>query len=181
MTGPSESSEFETTPTPSLHHREPADIVLTREQSPPPQYPASEASSSRPPPFSSLFYPPDERSGKAVVAAVDQGEASGSVVVAAPAYSCTSPLVDSRQPFDPVQTARAFRDPVAETKGALPRDTKGESSRKDDDAEPPPAYSEGDSPLYSFSFLMAAAGGASSIITQVQQGGPPVNTIGGWF
>lgn len=26
---------------------------------------------------------------------------------------------------------------------------------------------------------MAAAGGASSIITQVQQGGPPINTIGG--
>jgi hypothetical protein len=26
---------------------------------------------------------------------------------------------------------------------------------------------------------MAAAGGASSIITQVQQGGPPINAIGG--
>lgn len=26
---------------------------------------------------------------------------------------------------------------------------------------------------------MAAAGGAASIITQVQQGGPPINTLGG--
>ena len=81
-------------------------------------------------------------------------------------------------PFDPDQSTTAFRDPVAETKRALPRDTK-DSSRKDDDAEPPPAYSEeGDSPLTAFSFLMAAAGGASSIITQVQQGGPPVSTLG---
>lgn len=185
------SPEFETTPTPSLHSTisdigrttptAPApkpEPIPTREQSPPPQYPASEASSSRPPPFSSLFYPPDERSGKFPAV---EGEASGSVVVAAPAYyTCTTtPLVtgSSQQPFDPDQ--RAFRDPVTETKRALPRDTKGESSRKDDDAEPPPAYSEGDSPLLSFAYLMAAAGGASSIITQVQQGGPPVNAIGG--
>ncbi|OHW90960.1 hypothetical protein CSPAE12_10435, partial [Colletotrichum incanum] len=33
-------------------------------------------------------------------------------------------------------------------------------------------------PLQSFTFLMATAGGASSIITQVQQGGPPINAIG---
>ncbi|KAL7811511.1 hypothetical protein V8C44DRAFT_365050 [Trichoderma aethiopicum] len=152
------------------------------EQSPPPQYPVSEASSSsRPPPFSSLFssvqeHPCGEPFGKfpAVVAA----EGSASASVAAPAYGYDS---DSRapEPFDPDQAAaRAFQDPVAETKRALPRDTKGESSRKDDDAEPPPAYSEGDSPLLTFSYVMAAAGGASSIITQVQQGGPPINAIG---
>ncbi|KAK5987767.1 WHI2-like protein P4H10.16c [Cladobotryum mycophilum] len=143
------------------------------EQVPPPQYPVSEASSSsHPPPFSSLFSPVEdsaERSGK-FVATSPEGEASGSV--AAPAYA--------PEPFDPDQATvtRAFEDPVAETKRALPRDTKGESSRKDDDAEPPPAYSEGDSPLLTFSFVMAAAGGASSIITQVQQGGPPINAIG---
>ncbi|KAI8724001.1 G-patch domain-containing protein [Fusarium sp. LHS14.1] len=203
--GPSVSLEFEkktpsiassTTPstrTSSIHHREPtpedlktpeqpeSHILLSREQSPPPQYPASEASSSRPPPFSSLFTsPPDnahQRPSKFttfVVTSHCEGEASGS---AAPAYeSFTAPRV--AQPFDPDQTASAFRDPVAETKRALPQDTKGDSSRKDDDAEPPPAYSEGDSPLLTFSYLMAAAGGASSIITQVQQGGPPVNTIG---
>ncbi|KAL7913312.1 hypothetical protein GGI35DRAFT_491463 [Trichoderma velutinum] len=148
------------------------------EQSPPPQYPISEASSSRPPPFSSLFssvqdHPSGEPFGK-FPAVVPEGSASASV--AAPAYG-----YDSRapEPFDPDQAAaRAFQDPVAETKRALPRDTKGESSRKDDDAEPPPAYSEGDSPLYTFSYVMAAAGGASSIITQVQQGGPPINAIG---
>lgn len=74
------------------------------------------------------------------------------------------------------------RDVVAETKAALPQDTKGESSKKDDDNEPPPAYSEGSSPLESFTYLMAAAGGAASIITQVQQGGaPPINTLGGMY
>lgn len=149
------------------------------EQSPPPQYPVSEASSSpRPPPFSSLFAPladPGERSGKfvAVVTSVEtECRASGSL--AAPAYTSASESVNPDQ-----SAARAFRDPVTDTKRALPRDTKGESSRKDDDTEPPPAYSEGDSPLQAFAYLMAAAGGASSIITQVQQGGPPINAIGG--
>lgn len=171
--------------------RQPLDLELDRdvaenesaaheaEQSPPPQYPISEASSSHPPPFSSLFssvedHPSGEPFGK-FPAVVPEGSTSASV--AAPAYG-----YDSRtpEPFDPDQaTARAFQDPVAETKRALPRDTKGESSRKDDDAEPPPAYSEGDIPLLTFSYVMAAAGGASSIITQVQQGGPPINAIGG--
>ncbi|KAL6802424.1 hypothetical protein J3E68DRAFT_435187 [Trichoderma sp. SZMC 28012] len=149
------------------------------EQSPPPQYPISEASSSRPPPFSSLFssvqdHPPSGEAFGKFPAVVPEGSASASV--AAPAYG-----YDSRapEPFHSDQAAaRAFQDPVAETKRALPRDTKGESSRKDDDAEPPPAYSEGDSPLHAFSYVMAAAGGASSIITQVQQGGPPINAIG---
>jgi len=166
----------------------------SREQSPPPQYPASEAPSSpRPPPFSSLFSSPsasastafhDQRQAKfadgqslplaplaeatarnsvAASTSATEGEASSA---AAPAYT---------PPWDPDQSvARA----VAETKNALPTDFKAEKSSKDDDAEPPPAYSEGDSPLLAFSFVMAAAGGASSIITQVQQGGPPINTIG---
>lgn len=187
------SSEFEKTPsatssatsstrTSSLHETcnvcEPVDtdshILLNRDQSPPPQYPASEGSSWRPPPFSSLFTPSSyERPGQ--FAATVEAEASGSAPAAAPAPAYESPA----QPFDPDQTASAFRDPVAETKRALPRDTKGEASRKDDEAEPPPAYSEGDSPLSAFAFLMAAAGGAASIITQVQQGGPSINTIGG--
>ncbi|KAM0462634.1 hypothetical protein ACHAPV_003457 [Trichoderma viride] len=154
--------------------------VHEAEQSPPPQYPVSEASSSRPPPFSSLFSSVEDRPGGGKFPAVLVAEGSAAArSIAAPAYGS-----DSRapEPFDtdpPATTAaRAFQDPVAETKRALPRDTKGESSRKDDDAEPPPAYSEGDSPLFAFSFVMAAAGGASSIITQVQQGGPPINAIG---
>jgi G patch domain-containing protein 1 len=148
------------------------------EHSPPPQYPVSEASSSspRPPPFSSLFSAVEtaDRSRKAHPAP-EEATASGSV--AAPAYSyCDTPAT----PFDPDQgTSSVFQDPVAETKRALPSDTKAESSGKDDDAEPPPAYSEGDSPLESFSYVMAAAGGTSSIITQVQQGGPPINALGG--
>jgi G patch domain-containing protein 1 len=166
--------------------------VIRHDQSPPPQYPVSEAPPSpRPPPFSSLYrddsnsngsdappgrsaHPVPASSGKFVAALAlasssDKAEASGS----APAYAALEPESST------ADAARAFRvDPAAETKRALPRDTKGESSRKDDDAEPPPAYSEGDSPLLAFSYLMAAAGGAASIITQVQQGGPPVNALG---
>lgn len=147
---------------------------------PPPQYPASEASSSsRPPPFSSLFATVEEHSPQAGKLPVSVPEVVASSSVAAPAYSYD--LEDS-VPFDPDQgTSRVFCDHVAETKRALPSDTKGESSRKDEDTEPPPAYSEGDSPLQSFTYLMSAAGGASSIITQVQQGGPPVNALGGNF
>lgn len=92
----------------------------------------------------------------------------------APAYEPPAASSSSEPP-------NTYQETLAETKRALPQDTKGESSSrsKDEDAEPPPAYSEGYSPLQSFTYLMAAAGGASSIITQVQQGGPPINTIGG--
>lgn len=158
----------------ALHHEH------ETEQSPPPQYPASEGSSSspRPPPFSSLFSTVESGEPSRKVqpaAAAEEATASGSV--AAPAYSYSAA---QSTPFDPDQgTNRAFQDPVAETKRALPSDTKAESSGRDDDAEPPPAYSEGDSPLESFTFVMATAGGTSSIITQVQQGGPPINALGG--
>lgn len=157
------------------------DHDLNSVQSPPPQYPASETSNvSCPPPFSSLFttdHHKDDGSQLDAANSVDtrpfyaqapvlypRAQASSSST-AAPAYASIAP-------------SSSF---FAETKAALPQDTKGESSgskEKDDDAEPPPAYSEGDSPLLSFTYLMAAAGGASSIITQVQQGGPPINAIG---
>lgn len=151
------------------------------ERSPPPQYPALETSSPprSPPAFSSLYSLRPE-------VVVDQQSvpkptvgAEGVGSTAAPAYT-TSLDSDSFNLIEEATTsARAFQDPIAETKHALPRDTKGEPScRKEDDAEPPPAYSEEDNPLPSFAFLMAAAGGAASIITQVQQGGPPINTIG---
>ena len=69
----------------------------------------------------------------------------------------------------------------AEVKAALPPDNKGESSSKGvEEGEPPPPYTEGSSPLEAFSYVMAAAGGAASILTQVQQGGhTPVNNLGG--
>lgn len=72
---------------------------------------------------------------------------------------------------------------VAETKAALPRDTKqaGEASKDLDDGEPPPPYTEGGTPLEGFTYVMAVAGGAASVITQVQQapaGIAPISTSG---
>jgi hypothetical protein len=149
------------------------DDELTRVDSPPPRYPTSEPSSSappspRPPPFSSLYTSTAEVV-EAYKTAVTEAGASSSV----PAYAPVAPQL---------QQPSASHDVVAETKAALPQDTKGESSKKDDDSEPPPAYSEGSSPLESFTYLMATAGGAASILTQVQQGGaPPINTLGGSY
>lgn len=147
-------------------------------RSPPPQYPASEASASSvltslvsyrtaPPPFSSLFVAPSSLELQDPNTVAQESSS-------APAYE---PSVASAS----AHSATAFHETLAETKHALPRDTKGESTSrsKDDDAEPPPAYDEGYSPLQSFTYVMAAAGGAASIITQVQQGGPPINTLGG--
>lgn len=149
-------------------------IASVRALSPPPQYPVSEASSSRPPPFSSLFdsesvSPPNRR-----CALGGSYATSASSSLAAPAYApFTGEFLTSQS------ASNSFDQTLAETKRALPRDTKNVSAAKDEDAEPPPAYSEGPSPLHSFTYLMANAGGASSIITQVQQGGPPINAIGG--
>ncbi|RDL41776.1 uncharacterized protein BP5553_01755 [Venustampulla echinocandica] len=146
------------------------DEIISRAHSPPPRYPNSEPSGSapaspRPPPFSSLYTSTAE-AVEAYKSAVTEAGASGSV----PAYA---PIGTEAHP------SSTSLDVVAETKAALPQDTKGESSKKDDDSEPPPAYSEGSSPLESFTYVMAAAGGAASIITQVQQGGaPPINTLG---
>jgi len=147
------------------------DEIISRAQSPPPRYPNSDPSTSapaspNPPPFSSLYTSTVE-AVEAYKTAVTEAGASASV----PAYAPVAPNTP---------LSSSSRDVVAETKAALPQDTKGESSKKDDDNEPPPAYSEGSSPLDSFTYLMAAAGGAASIITQVQQGGaPPINTLGG--
>ncbi|KAK2796855.1 hypothetical protein FQN51_008945 [Onygenales sp. PD_10] len=141
---------------------------------PPPHSPASGPSSNPPspcpPPFSSLYSAPD--------AELDRIKAS----VTESAASCL-PAFAPAPPFD--EPSPAFSPPpappvVADTKAALSRDKKGESSGKGlDDGEPPPPYTEGSSPLESFTYVMAAAGGAASIITQVQQtGGPPLNTLG---
>ncbi|KAJ2893752.1 putative g patch domain-containing protein 1 protein [Zalerion maritima] len=103
-------------------------------------------------------------------------EPRASSSAAAPAYA---PIATAPSTFDHPSENASLTDLVADTKQALPQDPKGErSGSKDDDGEPPPAYSEGDSPLLSFAYVMSAAGGASSIITQVQQGGPPINAIG---
>lgn len=177
------------------HHHD-LDHHLGRGRSPPPKYPyptsvasgstsfSLAASRSAPPPFSSLYdyisaedladnhfnlLPPNSRpflSGP-------EGQGEPSSATAAPAYATVASSSSDN--------AAPLQDAVAETKRALPPDTKVEPSGKksEDSSEPPPAYSEEeDSPLLSFIYIMAAAGGASSIITQVQQGGPPINTIG---
>ncbi|KAI1131089.1 hypothetical protein F5Y10DRAFT_287843 [Nemania abortiva] len=167
------------------------DDSLHRARSPPPRYPyaGSEASAStslsrpaQPPPFSSVwtYASPEDldddhfKLPPTVSAAFSETGASSAT--AAPAYAPVASS-SSDHPFEP---SASLHDTVAETKRALPQDVKGESSgqKTDDSSEPPPAYSEGYSPLLSFSYLMAAAGGAASIITQVQQGGPPINSIG---
>ena len=126
--------------------------------------PASASSSSpRPPPFSSLYFPPELENSKALV--------TEPIPSPVPAIAPSTPLVPRPAPS-------VLEEQV---KAALPADTKGESSVKNlDDGEPPPPYTEGSSPLDGFTYVMAAAGGAASIITQVQQGGPaPVNTLSG--
>ena len=134
-----------------------------------PRYTArSEASSSHPPspnppPFSSLYFP----SPSAVRQQVD-------AYITEPPPPAFAPVAASEGPISPSAVE-------AEVKAALPQDTKGKLASKSlDDGEPPPPYTEGSSPLEGFTYVMAAAGGAASIITQVQQGGPaPVNTLGG--
>lgn len=163
-----------------------------RARSPPPRYPyaisqssasASFARPAPPPSFSSLYaYASaedlaDDHFKLPSAVSTDFPDTGASSATAAPAYAPVASS-SSDHSFEP---SPSFHDAVAETKRALPRDVKGESSgqKADDSSEPPPAYSEGYSPLLSFTYLMAAAGGAASIITQVQQGGPPINSIGG--
>ena len=145
---------------------------------PPPHSPVLFAPSSssstppspRPPPFSSLYFPHPDTVDHLKPCITDTDWATLTAFAPAPPF----------EQFNETQ----FVVPSAaeaETKAALPADTKGEASGKSaDDGEPPPPYTEGSSPLDSFTYVMAAAGGAASIITQVQQGGgPPINTLGG--
>lgn len=157
--------------------------------SPPTHPPLSEASSSssfpinsRPPPFSSLFIASDsELSG----AKADVSEAPGasSLPAFAPPHQPSSssfPLCPALPPSE--EDLDGLCSTPADSKAPLEGvEKKGASSGKNvDDGEPPPPYTEGYSPLESFTYVMAAAGGAASIITQVQQsGGPPINTLGG--
>lgn len=80
---------------------------------------------------------------------------------------------------NPTSGTRSVSTVLAETKAALPRDTKerhrsasasasgaSTSGKELDDGEPPPPYTEGGSPLEGFTYVMA---GAAGVITQVQQ------------
>ncbi|ORY61216.1 uncharacterized protein BCR38DRAFT_494287 [Pseudomassariella vexata] len=164
--------------------RDTEDTDHTCGRSPPPRYPypGSEVSASTsftlvalrpaPPPFSSSheYTSAEDLADDLIQLTPPASQAETSSAAAAPAYA----------PLAAGSSNSPLQDAVAETKRALPQDTKADPSgqKSDDPSEPPPAYSEGYSPLLSFSYLMAAAGGASSIITQVQQGGPPINAIG---
>ncbi|KAL9046909.1 MAG: hypothetical protein Q9214_000382, partial [Letrouitia sp. 1 TL-2023] len=132
--------------------------------SPPPPTPSTHLSSAPPPSFSSLYstlQDPPNRSKPSVA----------------------EPYPSPPPPFAPTQAildlGPSTFDDKGEAKVAPTSDTKGEpSSKSAEDTEPPPPYTEGSSPLESFTYVMAAAGGAASIITQVQQGGaPPGNTL----
>jgi hypothetical protein len=170
---------------------------LHRGRSPPPRYPYAvsaasgstsfslSASRPAPPPFCSLYdyasaedLADDHFELPAACSEPPNSDAAASPATAAPAYAPSAPSFTGQVAS---ASSPVFRDAVVETKRALPQDNKASSStqKNDDSSEPPPAYEEGYSPLLSFSYLMAAAGGTSSIITQVQQGGPPINAIGG--
>jgi dipeptidyl-peptidase III len=140
---------------------------------PPPHSPRSQASSSnppspRPPPFSSLYFPTDAELNH--IRAAITGTACESLLATAPAPSFEEALAEDEA-----------ESKAAESKAEKDKDTKGESSGKGvDDGEPPPPYTEGPSPIDSFHYVMASAGGPASIITQVQQSpGAPINTLGG--
>ena len=142
----------------------------------PPNSPRSQASSSsppspRPPPFSSLYFPSDAELDR--IRASVTGTHCESLYTTAPAPSFEEALAEDE----------AESNAQAESKADLAaQDKKGESSGKGvDDGEPPPPYTEGSSPLDTFTYVMASAGGPASIITQVQQApaGAPINTLGG--
>lgn len=124
-----------------------------------------------PPSFSSLYF--------SSVSGADRVEASITEPDSSPPPSfCPAPSIDPA-------SNRASTSVEAETKAALPSDIKGRSSAKGlEDGEPPPPYTEGSSPLDSFTYVMAAAGGPASLITQVQQGGGvgrPGSTLAGVY
>lgn len=132
----------------------------------------SSASAESPPPFSSHNFP-----SRYFPAPSPVDPYRALVTECAASESLTATALPSG-PAPPFEESTAASSVVADTKAALPRDTKdGRSSKDLDDGEPPPPYTEGSSPLDGFTYVMSAAGGAASIITQVQQGGPaPINT-----
>ncbi|KAJ5665634.1 dipeptidyl peptidase 3 [Penicillium maclennaniae] len=149
----------------------PADSLVEDDYytAPPPHSP-SEASASTssfgPPPFSSLFFAlPSTELNQPKYS--ESGPASLSVFAPPPPVE---------EPLESVPSSSV----VADTKASFSEPKSDRPGKSTDDGEPPPPYTEGYSPLESFTYVMAAAGGASSIITQVQQtGGPPINTLGG--
>ena len=144
------------------------------------------ASSADPPPFSShnfpsLYYPEPDSSDHYAALLTDSTQESPP-----PAFAPAPPFEDSSSSSSPSPSSSAVAVTVAvtaaEPKAPQSSDPKDRSttppSKSLDDGEPPPPYTEGTSPLDAFTYVMSAAGGAASILTQVQQGGPaPINTL----
>ena len=185
----SNGDSVHTTPTPSLRSRTPVsgktDVdshfqLEARHQDEERQDEPSSAAAESPPPFSSHNFPsryfPAPSPADPYRALVTECGSTESLTAFAPCGP--APTFE-----EATSVAAAASSVVADTKAALPRDNKGDGqgSKDLDDGEPPPPYTEGSSPLEGFTYVMAAAGGAASIITQVSQGGPaPINTaLGG--
>ena len=125
---------------------------------------------SAPPPFSSLTFPSSTSNPHAKEDSLEYQLDDDP-----PAFQTRDPLENSSA------ASTALPSQEQEFSAALDQEDKDPSGPcKDvDDGEPPPPYSEGSSPLESFTYIMAANGGPNSIITQVSQGGgQSVNALG---
>jgi hypothetical protein len=165
-------------------HQDRSDIEpTTNPRSLPPRYPLPESSSSHPPPFSSLYCDtPTSRIQEPNLQSFNGFAGSGTDATRASrlAQSCNTVALGVSASSRPTSlSGTGISDPAASTADQPSTEIKG--APKEEDTEPPPAYSEGSSPLQSFTYVMATAGGPSSIITQVQQGGPPNNALGGQY
>ncbi|KAI7352657.1 alcohol dehydrogenase [Hortaea werneckii] len=123
----------------------------------------SSAAAESPPPFSSHNFPsryfPALSPADPYKALVTGCETSTALPALAPQDHPSAPA----PPFEEEERPVSESSVVAETKAALPPDTKeGRSSKDLDDGEPPPPYTEGSSPLDGFTYIMAAAGGAAT-------------------
>lgn len=131
---------------------------------------ATTPESNQPPSFSSLFFAPTD-----------------SVDARLKTCDCPDPQPDHESPpaFAPAppftESSSSAASAAAAAAAAATTNAKHAPRKDIDDGEPPPPYTEGTSPLESFTYVMASAGGPASIITQVSQTGPapPINTLGG--
>lgn len=182
-----DDSSVHTTPAPSLHQRPSKTDVHTplrlRDETgegAQEQEQEHHSSAAPPPPFSSHNFP--SRYFPAPSPADPYSALATECAAADSAFATCASAPPTFEESSASPSGGASRV-VAETKAALPRDTKQapECSKELDDGEPPPPYTEGGSPLDGFTYVMAVAGGAASVITQVQQGPAgiaPISTSG---
>lgn len=163
----SDSSIHTSTPTPSLRERDAAkrDLDSHLDLSEQPQQPSPPTFSSHN--FPSRYFPAPSAVDPYKALVTEQECVASNLATCGPA----PPFEEEGE----ASSAPATTSVVAETKAALPRDTKdGQSSQEE--GEPPPPYTEdSSSPLEGLTYVMAAA---ASVITQVQQHGPALNTTG---